>query len=335
MADTLSRKLTAERIASNIPGLKPSPEADAVNHSLFAEDSMLLGGASSRIATAFDSVLKSYCRVSGALINDRKSEIYCWNTGQQELNNIVKILGFNGHANWERIKYLGLPITIGANRRSLWVDIISKLKSKIAAWGGFWLTNAGKLILIKSQLAALPIYQSAFLLAPRAVTDQIKMLIRDFLWHGGKGNENRLHLAKWELVRRPIADGGLQIRDPALINLSLGGKLLWQIAHDPNHPTSKTLLCKYARDSSYRNLQYNSTGKSTLVWNLCCKSSKFFNNHLYRASGNGKNTNLWHDRIMGRDPLKENQDTAELRDWLIRAGKTRLFDISKWDRWGD
>lgn len=38
---------------------------------------------------------------------------------------------------------------------------------------------------------------------------------------------------------------------------------------------------------------------------------------------------------MGRDPLEENQDTAKLRNWLIRAGKTRLFDISSWDRWGD
>jgi ribonuclease HI/exonuclease III len=335
MADTLSRKLSAERIAGTIPGLKSSPEAVPMNHSLFADDSLLLGGASTRIATAFDSVLKSYCRVSGALINERKSEIYSWNTGQQELNNIVNILGFNGHATWDRIKYLGLPITIGANRRSLWADIICKLKSKIAAWGGFWLTNAGKLILIKSQLAALPIYQSAFLFAPRAVTDQITKLLRDFLWHGGKGNENRLHLAKWELIRRPIAEGGLQIRDPSLVNQSLGGKLLWQIAHDPKHPTSNTLLCKYARNSSYRKLQFDPTVNSTLVWKLCCKSSKFFNNSLYKAPGNGKSTYIWQDRIMGRDPLEANQDIAEIRDWLIRAGKIRLFDISMWDSRGD
>jgi hypothetical protein len=66
-----------------------------------------------------------------------------------------------------------------------------KIKTKIAAWGGYWLTKGGKVILIKSQLSALPIYQSAFLLAPRNVMEQISKLLRDFLWQGGKGNEKQ------------------------------------------------------------------------------------------------------------------------------------------------
>jgi ribonuclease HI/exonuclease III len=335
MADTLSRKLSAERTAGSLPGLKSSTEVVPLNHSLFADDSLLLGGASTRIAKVFDSVLKSYCRVTGALINERKSEIYSWNTGQQELNNIMNILGFRGHVSWDRIKYLGLPITNGANRRSLWSDIICKIKTKIAALGGYWLTNAGKVILIKSQLAALPIYQSTFLLAPRNVMDQIAKILRDFLWQGGKGNENKMHLANWELVRRPIAEGGLQIRDPSLVNLAMGGKLLWQMAHEPKHPTNNTLLSKYARNSSYRNLQFDPTVNSTQVWKLCCKSSTFFNNSLYRVPGNGKRTYIWQDRIMGSEPLEANQDIADIREWLTRTGKIRLYDISMWDCRGD
>jgi hypothetical protein len=66
MADSLSRKLTAERLVGNIPGLKPSTGAEPLNHALFADDSLLLGGASIRIAKAFDTVLRNYCRVSGA-----------------------------------------------------------------------------------------------------------------------------------------------------------------------------------------------------------------------------------------------------------------------------
>jgi len=75
--------------------------------------------------------------------------------------------------------------------------------------------------------------------------EQISKLIRNFLWQGGKGNERKMHLANWDLVRRPIAEGGLQIQDPALVNLAMGGKLLWKMAHEPNHPTSNTLLSKY------------------------------------------------------------------------------------------
>jgi len=171
MADSLSRKLVAEKIAGSLPGLKPSNATTPLNHALFADGSLLLGGVSIRIAKAFDNVLKSYYRVTNALINESKSKIYSWNTEQQEITNISKILGFKGQAKWDSFRYLGLPISSGVNKRSLWTHIISKIKSKIAAWGGYWLTKGGKSILIKSQLSAMPIYQAAFLLAPKHVTD--------------------------------------------------------------------------------------------------------------------------------------------------------------------
>ena len=255
MADTLSRKLTAEQAAGSLPGLKPSIHSPAQNHALFADDSLLLGGASSRIAKSFDNVLKSYCRVTGASINERKSEVYGWNIEQQELSNISSLLGFNSQAQWEKIKYLGLPIINGCNKKGLWSEIISKIKSKITNWGGYWLTYGGKVILIKSVLSALPIYQSAFLLAPKQVTEQISKLIRDFLWQGGKGNAHKTHLVKWEQVKRPFAEGGLQIRDPVTINLVMGRKILWNLYHNSTQPVCETLKAKYAHGIPLRNLQ--------------------------------------------------------------------------------
>jgi hypothetical protein len=182
MADSLSQNLTAERLVGNIPGLKPSNGVEPLNHALFADDSLLLGGASIRIAKAFDIVLRNYCIVSGALVNERKSEVFSWNIGQHELTGITTLLRFKGQEKWDRFKYLSLPIISGINKRLLWSDIISKIKSKIVAWGGYWLTKGGKVILNKSLLSALPIFQAAFLLAPRNVMEQISKLLRDFLW---------------------------------------------------------------------------------------------------------------------------------------------------------
>lgn len=131
MADSLSRKLAVEKSAGSLPGLKPSEVSTPLNHALFADDSLLLGGVSTRIAKAFDNVLKSYCRVTGALINESKSEIFSWNAEQQEITNISRILGFKGQAKWDSFRYLGLPISSGANKRCFWTHIISKIKSKI------------------------------------------------------------------------------------------------------------------------------------------------------------------------------------------------------------
>lgn len=45
MADTLSRKLDQDIIAGAAPGLKITKDLKAINHALFADDSLMLGGA--------------------------------------------------------------------------------------------------------------------------------------------------------------------------------------------------------------------------------------------------------------------------------------------------
>eukprot|EP00253_Pinus_taeda_P014481 PITA_14481 len=290
MVDSLSRKLSSKKASSSLPSLKPSNSSLAQNHALFADDSLLLGGASISIAKAFDFVLKCYCRVTRASINKSKSEVYGLNIGQQELTSISNILGFNGHAHWEMIKYLDLPITNGLNKRSLWIEIISKIKSKITAWGGYWLTKGG-----------------------------------------GKGNQHKIHLVKWDLVKRSIPEGGLQIRDPTLVNLAMGGKILWNLFKDPKHPVCEMLKSKYAHKVPLRNLQASQTINNTQVWKLCSKSLNFLKGKAYKIPGNGKHTNLWYDRIMDRDPLSEVEEIADLKNWLERAGINSMHELSKWD----
>lgn len=335
MAEALSRKLEDERLSGSIPGLKITSRLSPINHALFADDSILLGGASIRIAKAFGKVIRSYCKVSGALINESKSEVFSWNTNHQELINIANTLGFKGNSKWESIRYLGLPIISGVNKRSLWSDIICKFKAKISKWGGHWLTKGGKVVLIKSQLSSLIIYQAAFLLAPRNIMDQISSLIRNFLWQGGRGNDKKLHLVSWETVKKPLDEGGLQIKDPSLVNLALGSKILWKMHNEPSHPVSATLRSKYTTRDELRNLRLDHSVNSTLLWKLCLKSSKIFNSKIYRIPGNGKKTSIWNDRIMGRDAIKENEEIAGLIEWLTATGKTSLFDISEWDQQGD
>ena len=57
MEETLSRKLKVEKEASYIPGIKIERGVEPVNHALFADDSLLLGGASLKIAHAFNEIL--------------------------------------------------------------------------------------------------------------------------------------------------------------------------------------------------------------------------------------------------------------------------------------
>ena len=154
---SLSRKLIAERNEGVIPGIQSTKGIDPIDHALFYDDSLLLGGASLRIVRSFHEILQSFCSISGVLINKRKSVVYGWNTNEHTILRIARFLGFSGFATWDKINYRGLPLTLVFNRSSLWSEVINKIKAKIVVWGGHWLNNDGKLILIKLILSSFPI----------------------------------------------------------------------------------------------------------------------------------------------------------------------------------
>ena len=78
-------------------GIKIAREIDPINHALFANDSLLLGGASLMIAREFNVVLQKFCQSSGALINKSKSGVYGWNVDQGTLHQISDFFGFSGY----------------------------------------------------------------------------------------------------------------------------------------------------------------------------------------------------------------------------------------------
>jgi hypothetical protein len=174
--------MIAERNVGEILGIQLVKGTESINHALFDDDSLLLGGDSLRIARVFNEIIQNLCCISRVLVNKRKSVVYGWNTNEKTIQRISHLLGFPGFVSWDKIKYLGLPLTMGENRSLLWMEFINKFESKIVAWGGQWLNNVGKLILIKAVLSSFPLYQASFLLAPKAITEQILKLIRDFLW---------------------------------------------------------------------------------------------------------------------------------------------------------
>ena len=57
MAEALSRKNSAKLDAGSLPGIKIASDVDSINHALFADDSLLLGGASLNIAWDFNVIL--------------------------------------------------------------------------------------------------------------------------------------------------------------------------------------------------------------------------------------------------------------------------------------
>ena len=75
-----------------------------------------------------------------------------------------------------------------------------------------------------------------------------------------------MRLVSWEVLKRPISVGGVQIRDPGLDNLALSGKLIWQLFVDKKYHVSNIFRMKYIKGGSLRNISSANTPTGTTMW---------------------------------------------------------------------
>eukprot|EP00253_Pinus_taeda_P007578 PITA_07578 len=150
MADSFSRALDYNRRVGLISGIKYGNGVKNINHSQFADDTLLIGGASTTIAKRFKTLLDQFMEYSGGEIIYQKSCIYGRNISTQTAHSIASIFGVAHKANWDHFTYLGMPVSMGPLKADTWNEIIDKVKRKIQQWGTHWLNPAGRIILLKS-----------------------------------------------------------------------------------------------------------------------------------------------------------------------------------------
>eukprot|EP00253_Pinus_taeda_P019866 PITA_19866 len=333
MAETLSLHLEHKRRIKEITGIDIVRGAKGINHSLFADDTLLIGGASSLMARRFKEVLDLFLQASGGKLNNRKCMIYTWNVPRHITQRISRIMEIPAQGNWSFFKYLGLPLAKDNVKSEIWIKLIENMRGKLQSWGMYWLNLAGISTLIKVVLSALPIYQFAITLAPASIHKHMELIIRSFLWQGGKKDTKKFSLVKWSKVILPMEKGGLGIRVPRLANIAMGFKLIWRIISDKGSWWTEVIKKKYLNGANSNILAETIIDRpSTPVWKLIKKSLPQAKPLISRAPGNGKRTSIWNDRIMGMEARGVLLNSRPLQQWMDQANQRTLFDISQWNQ---
>jgi hypothetical protein len=129
-SEVLSRLLFRKEALGNIKGLKISRNNPAIHHLLFVNDLLIFGKATPKEASIFQSCLVKYYLWSGQSINNGKSSIrFSKNTNPSTAALILDLLPYSSN-NHQSI-YLGLPILFGNSKKSAFIGIIDKVKSKV------------------------------------------------------------------------------------------------------------------------------------------------------------------------------------------------------------
>eukprot|EP00253_Pinus_taeda_P035256 PITA_35256 len=326
VAEGLGRFIKKERETNRIKGLKLWGNNLPLTHQQFVDDIMLFGEPTVKEVRHLRRILDLFAEASGLEINRDKSCVFIFNTVDQVKAHLIRLLGFKrGEL---PTKYLGNILDFTSKKMKNWQGVLDKLRNKVANWAFRALNIAGRIVLAKSVLQAIPIYPLSIMAAPLGVCTRIREVIKNFIWRGADQKE-KWALASWSQLTERKEKGGLGLRDPEILNRVLGVKLWWRWLRGGNDLWKTIWKEKYNMpDSAVEILRQRETPKGSSIWDLAHLNRDLVEKHTFWEIRGSEEANFWEDKWHQKERLSRIQGLHQIRD-RIGGDRTHVRDYWK------
>ncbi|KAJ1686323.1 hypothetical protein LUZ63_017713 [Rhynchospora breviuscula] len=225
--------------------------------------------------------------------------------------------------------YLGTPI--GANRPGDFGPLLDKIDSKLQPWKRHYLSQAGKIVLIKSVIEPLLLYTMSTTALPASIIRTIEGKLRSFFWD--KGDGARMPLVAWSSITKSKDQGGLGLKDLTAFNKSLHMKAMWAIISKSSATWVSLVKAKYLSRANI--WQTQRTRRCTALWRALLGVREMMRDNIKWQIGNGELCGAlgepWHDMWSHFQPQSSINRRLLVVDLLNRdAGTwntTKLIDV--------
>jgi hypothetical protein len=143
--------------------------------------------------------------------------------------------------------------------------VIKTIEKRLLSWKHRYVSLGGRVVLINSVLASIPVFFLSFLKMPVKVKKNIVRIQRNFLWGGAMGDKDKISWVSWKDVCRPKEEGGLGVKDLGWFNLALLAKWRWRLLMEDGSLWKKVLEAKYGNVSRL-NMTLARGSKPSLWW---------------------------------------------------------------------
>lgn len=169
-------------------------------------------------------------------------------------------------------KYLGIQLAINQLSRADWQPMLDQVRNFLPSWQRGLIQRQGRLVLIKSVIAARPVHQLLILEAPAWVFKEMEKWMRAFFWAGKDKVNGGQCLVAWSTICRPTGFGGLGVKNLKLQALALRVRWEW--------------LRRTAAERPWQGLNYLAGEDARAV----------FDSFISIQVGQGDRVFFWHDR---------------------------------------
>ncbi|KAK9943242.1 hypothetical protein M0R45_008856 [Rubus argutus] len=289
--EVLSRGLSLLVNNSKLKRIAALRTTSPPTHVLFADDVMVFIQGNARYLRVLMRFMEEYACNSSQEVNKDKSFLFLGKFTVPWQHNIQSILGIK--VGTLPFTYLGVPIFRGRPKSVYFLTIIDNVRSKLSAWKGLQLSQAGRLQLIASVIQSHLIYSFQVYAWPKSSIQKMQRWVRNFFWNGDQF-KNGSALISWFNCCAPKDQGGLGLKNLAALNSALLLKRSWEVA------SGLTCSASFLRDRFIvTGLQPVSYYKKSSVW-LGIKAlwPKLLLNIRWLV-GSGNSISFWKDNWLG------------------------------------
>ena len=165
----------------DIRGVSICRNGPRVSHLFFANDSIIFCKASISECEEVLKVLSLYENASRQQVNGGKIALFfSHNTNSSRREDILNLFGATPTTQFE--KYLGLPPIIGRAKKKAFNAIKDRVWRRLQGWKEKLLSQAGREVLIKSIIQAIPPYTMCCFNFPLRLCAEISSMATNLWW---------------------------------------------------------------------------------------------------------------------------------------------------------
>jgi len=332
-AEAFSSLLSNAQLKGLITGVPTSKKGPSISHLFFADDSVVFCKANKVEWRRIMNIIEIYERGSGQRINVKKTAVFfSRNTCVYRRKEIIELSGLVEANRYDT--YLGLPFLVGKNRNVAFNNIKEKVLRKLNNWKSRLLSLAGKEVLLKAVVQAIPTYSMSVFLLPASLCRELNQLMQVFWW-GHLCKASKIHWMSWSRMGRAKSAGGLGFRDLTLFNKALLAKQCWRLIQFPNSLSSRILKAKYFPNSSF--LEAELGKRPSFMWRSFMAAKDLISSGILWRVGDGRSINIWGENwvpnigSLNFQPglsLTKDAKVSDLIDASVKGWNSGLIDES-------
>lgn len=264
---------------------------------MFADDCFLFCKATLNEVDKTLSVFEHFCSLSGESINKSKSEIFFSQNLHHKLKKVIA-KSIKMPFRITKTKYLGIVFDPRKPHIYNCNNILEKVRNKTQNWCKNFISQAGRVTLLKSNIQSIPTYFMQTNILTMKDSENFDKEYKKFLLHNGdskaKGkNQHKKCPINWNIMCLKKSMGGLGIRNTKNHNLAMFGKLVWRMVRNPNLIWSRMLKEKYFPHKFFFETKSKSSDSS--FWKKLVKVKDLFLHNFCWDLRNPNVINIWEE----------------------------------------